>query len=135
MKLANIFIKGADDPTGSCVHRCGWSSKYAFAYLQKLEERDLWPVGLSNLSISSAIEKVSIMSDPVPKESHDSCMYDYKHRVPEYRKNRQWGLEDLDNNVGLCLRCIRNGDGETLHYQHVCSQSVKTICLDGYMLE
>jgi hypothetical protein len=87
-------------------------------------------VGLSNLSISSAIEKVRIMSDPIPKESSDLCRYDYKHCVLEYRKNRQWGLEDPDKNVGLCLRCIRNRDGETLHYQHVCSQSVKTICLD-----
>jgi hypothetical protein len=28
-----------------CVHRCGWTSKYAYAYLNLLEKKDLWPAG------------------------------------------------------------------------------------------
>jgi hypothetical protein len=122
MKLANILIKGADDPTGSCVHRCGWSSKYAFAYVIELDKQDLWPIHLSRQSISKAIEMVSRMPDPVPQESSASCKYSYKHSTPEYRRHRQWGLEDLDKKVGLCLLCIRKGDDNASSCEGACSQ-------------
>jgi hypothetical protein len=61
LKLANIFLKGVDDSTGSCAHKCGWSSVNAFAYLQELRQQDLWPENLSRLPISRAIENVSGM--------------------------------------------------------------------------
>ncbi|KAF1937282.1 hypothetical protein EJ02DRAFT_295971, partial [Clathrospora elynae] len=94
---------------GSCVHRCGWLSIYAFAYIEELERQELWPENLSRLPISGAIEKVSSMPDPTPKQRSASCQYSYKHCAPDYRRHRQWGLADLDKKAGLCLRCIRNG--------------------------
>jgi hypothetical protein len=72
LKLANIFLKGVDDSTGSCAHKCGWSSVNAFAYLQELRQQDLWPENLSRLPISRAIENVSGMPDPRPKERNAS---------------------------------------------------------------
>jgi hypothetical protein len=122
LKLSKILIKGADDPTGSCVHKCGWSSEHAFAYLQELEKQNLLPMDLSRQSISKAIEMVSRMPDPIPRESSASCQYDYKHCAPEYRRHRQWDLEDLDKKVGLCLLCIRKGDDNALSCQGACSQ-------------
>lgn len=51
------------------------------------------------------------MPDPVPEEKSHACMYDYKHSVPEYRKNRQYDLAALDGRVGLCLHCVRDRMG------------------------
>ncbi|KAF2843893.1 hypothetical protein T440DRAFT_437076 [Plenodomus tracheiphilus IPT5] len=107
LDLADILVSGIDDPTGSCVHRCGWSSRYAYAYLQLLQARDLWPRALSCLSIADAIVKAETMPDPVPKEADPSCTYSYKHSVPEYRKNRQWRLANLDSKTGICLQCTK----------------------------
>jgi hypothetical protein len=122
LRLANILIKGADDPIGSCVHKCGWSSKHAFAYLQELEKQDLWPIDLTRQSMSKAIEMVSRVPDPIPRESSAPCQYGYKHCAPEYRRHHQWGLEDLDKKVGLCLLCIRKGDDNALSCHGACSQ-------------
>ena len=98
LDLADILMSGINDPTGTCVHRCGWSSKYAYAYLKLLQTHDLWPGALTRLSIADAIAKAAIIPDPVPEEASHSCTYSYKHSVPEYRKNRQ---QDLTN---LCSR-------------------------------
>jgi hypothetical protein len=109
LRLANILLQGIDDPTGTCVHKCGWSSKYAFAYLDLLETRSLWPKELSHQSISKAIETAGNMPNPEPKESSASCKYDCKHRVPEYGMNRRRYLEKLDIDAGLCLHCVTTG--------------------------
>jgi hypothetical protein len=109
LRLANILLQGIDDQTGTCVHKCGWSSKYAFAYLDLLETRSLWPKELSHKSISKAIETAGNMPTPKPQESSASCQYAYKHCVPEYRVNRRQYLEKLDRDAGLCLHCVRAG--------------------------
>jgi hypothetical protein len=109
LRLANILLQGVNDPTGSCVHRCGWSSVYAFAYLGLLEARFLWPEELPHQSISKAIEKAGNMPNPEPQESSASCRYDDKHRVPEYGVNLQLYLKKLDREAGLCLHCVRAG--------------------------
>ncbi|KAF2675684.1 hypothetical protein K458DRAFT_324012 [Lentithecium fluviatile CBS 122367] len=109
LELADILLKGVNDPTVHCVHKCGWSSKYAYAYLKSLEGQQLWPTHLYRTSISKALESAEKMSDPVPKESSVSCTYGYKHRTPEYRRNRCWSLEQLNNSIGLCLHCVRSG--------------------------
>ncbi|KAL2825048.1 hypothetical protein BDW59DRAFT_146745 [Aspergillus cavernicola] len=53
LKLGDILLTGIH--TGGCRYKCGWSSKYAYAYLQLLERQNLWPTGLG--SISKAIER------------------------------------------------------------------------------
>lgn len=117
LDLADILLNGVNDPTGMCVHRCGWSSKYAFAYLKLLEEESLWPGSLGRLSIADAIAKVGRIPDPVPKEANTSCTYEYKHCVPEYRKHREWGLANLDSKIGLCLHCTKSRDENASHCQ------------------
>ncbi|PVH69810.1 hypothetical protein DL98DRAFT_564318 [Cadophora sp. DSE1049] len=88
LKLAEILIAGINDGTGMCVHKCGWTSKYAYAYLKMLETRDLWPARLLHISISKAIDLAEKMPDPIPEESSIACIYEYKHAAPEYRRGR-----------------------------------------------
>jgi hypothetical protein len=117
LDLADILVSGSDDPTGTCVHRCGWSSSYAYAYLKLLQTEDLWPRALGRLSIADAIAKAGTIPDPVPEEANHPCNYDYKHSVPEYRKNRKWGLENLDSKIGLCLHCAKSESGNASRCQ------------------
>ena len=97
--------------TGTCVHKCGWSSKYAYAYLKLLEGQDLWPTRL--LCISEAIEKAEKMPDPIPEEESIGCSYEYKHAAPEYRRSRRWSVDNLNKSIGLCLHCVRSGGADS----------------------
>lgn len=76
-----------------------------FAYLKSLGNYKLLPTGL--IDISEAIERVGNMPDPIPDERSTPCTYGYKHTAPNYRKGRQWWINDLRKNVGLCLHCAR----------------------------
>lgn len=96
MDLANILIDGINDGSVTCVHKCGWTSKYAYAYMNLLQSRDLWPADLSRQSIADAIAKTKTISDPVPREASGECKYSYKQSQPEYKRNSQYGLEALD---------------------------------------
>jgi hypothetical protein len=98
--------------TGMCVHRCGWTSKYAYAYLKLLEREQLWPAGLLHISISKAIELADKKPDPVPEEPSIACTYSYKHAVPEYRRERCMKLDILNSIIGLCLHCVREDSTE-----------------------
>ena len=109
LKLAEILIAGINDGTGMCVHKCGWTSKYAYAYLMLLERKDLWPARLLHISLSKAIDLAEKMPDPIPEEPSIACTYEYKHAAPEYRENRRWSLDTLNNSIGLCLHCVRLG--------------------------
>jgi len=66
-----------------CVHKCGWTSKYAYAYLKLLGRKDLWPAYLLYTSISRAIELAERMTDPIPEESSIVCRYESNHAAPE----------------------------------------------------
>lgn len=103
LELSEILINGIN--CGGCCHKCGWDSKYAYAYLKLLERRDLWPTHL--LNISKAIDLAESIHDPVPEERSASCTYAYKHEPPEYRKDRRWKLDNLKGHIGLCLSCVR----------------------------
>ena len=107
LEFAEILLSGIHDPVRTCVHRCGWSSKYAYAYLKLLKTQDLWPRAMSGISVANAILKAEMIPDAVPDEASQSCPYSYKHSVPEYRRNRHWNLSNLDSKTGLCLHCIR----------------------------
>ncbi|PVH91489.1 hypothetical protein DM02DRAFT_678066 [Periconia macrospinosa] len=109
LALADILLKGVNDPTGICVHKCGWSSKYAYAYIKLLERHDLWPKNLFLLSISEAIELAEKIPDPIPEEPSGHCTFAYKHSAPEYRKYRRWSIEELIKSMSLCLYCVRAG--------------------------
>ncbi|KAJ5365939.1 hypothetical protein N7517_008825 [Penicillium concentricum] len=65
LKLGEILIGGIT--AQACVHRCGWTSKYAYAYIKLLETQRLWPTAL--VVITEAIERADRMPDPVPEES------------------------------------------------------------------
>lgn len=93
------------------MHECGWSSKYAFAYIKDLDEKDLWPAALDRRSIVDAIAEAEFMPDPIPTEDSGNCQYDFKHSVPQYRRAREHTLGQLKDNLGLCLHCVRAGDG------------------------
>jgi hypothetical protein len=117
LHLADILVSGSDDPTATCVHKCGWSSSYAYAYLKLLQTEDLWPRALGRLSIADAIAKAGTIPDPVPEKANHTCKYDHNHSVPEYRKNRKWGLENLDSNIRLCLHCAKSESGNASRCQ------------------
>ncbi|CAG7958013.1 unnamed protein product [Penicillium salamii] len=104
LKLGEILIKGIN--ALACVHRCGWTSKYAFAYMKLLEAQDLWPTSL--FVVAEAIERANMMPDPIPEESSAQCRYGYKHFVPEYRKSFRYGLDDLTSRIGICLHCFHS---------------------------
>jgi hypothetical protein len=109
LKLAEILLAGINNGTGMCVHKCGWTSKYAYAYLKLLDGKDLWPARLLHISISKAIELAENMPGPIPEEQSVACTYGYKHAAPEYRRDRCRSLDNLNNSIGLCLHCVRLG--------------------------
>lgn len=104
MKLGEILIGGIT--ALACVHRCGWTSKYAYAYMKLLETQRLWPTAL--VVITEAIERANRMPDPVPEESSAVCKYGYKHFVPKYRDSLRYGLDDLKSRIGICLHCFHS---------------------------
>lgn len=124
LKVAENLIAGVNDGTGLCVHKCGWTSKHAYAYMKQLEREDLWPAKLPGIPISKALEKADRMPDPVPQESFDTpCTYEYKHAAPEYRRSRGWSLRVgmFNESIGLCLHCVRSGSMDSSCSQHYCS--------------
>ena len=125
LDLANILMNGIHDPTGTCVHRCGWSSKYAFAYLKLLQIQGLWPADLGRRSIADAIAKAETIPDPIPEEPITSCTYSYKHSAPAYRKNQQHHLTTLNSRVGLCLHCVKSQNGNATHCQNMLHSSTE----------
>jgi hypothetical protein len=104
--------------TGLCVHKCGWTSRYAYAYMNLLEGERLWPAHLPHISISKALELVERMPDPIPTESSTACPYERKHAAPAYRRNRTWRLDDFNKSIGLCLQCVRSGSIDSKCSQH-----------------
>jgi hypothetical protein len=108
LKLAELLLGQITNGTGLCVHRCGWTSKYAYAYMMLLEQQNLWPMRLHCLS--QAIESAETMPDPVPQERSTECTYGYKHAIPTYRKDLRRKFNDLQDNIGLCLPCIRSNN-------------------------
>lgn len=110
LKVAEILIAGVNNGTGLCVHKCGWTSKHAYAYMKLLERENLWPAYLPNISISKALESADRMPDPVPEELFSTpCIYEYKHAAPAYRRDRSWSLDIFHKSIGLCLHCVRSG--------------------------
>lgn len=109
LRVAEILIEGVNDGTGLCVHKCGWTSKYAYAYMKLLEREKLWPAQLPNISISDALQSAESMRDPIPEESSTTCTYGYNHAAPAYRRNRILSLDLFNKSIGLCLRCVRSG--------------------------
>lgn len=99
LRLAEILVQGFG--TGGCPHRCGWTSKYAYAYMILLEETRLVPTELP--SISNSITEASNMRDPVPEEASVNCNYEAKHAEPKYRESRGWRLGAL---TSLGFACI-----------------------------
>ncbi|KAK1534777.1 uncharacterized protein CCOS01_03529 [Colletotrichum costaricense] len=67
LRLAEILTAGVNDVDGLCVHKCGWTSKYAYAYMKLLQEEDLWPARLFHTSITKALELAERMPDPIPE--------------------------------------------------------------------
>ncbi|KAL7909984.1 hypothetical protein GGI35DRAFT_468975 [Trichoderma velutinum] len=109
LRVAEILIAGVNDGTGLCVHKCGWTSKYAYAYIKLLEGEHLWPAHLPHISISKALQSAERMPDPIPEESSTACTYGYKHAAPAYRRNRTLSLDLFNKSIGLCLHCVRSG--------------------------
>lgn len=117
LKLAEILIAGVNE--GTCAHKCGWTSKHAFAYVKQLEREGLWPAKLADIPISNALELADMMPDPVPEESFDTpCTYKYKHAAPAYRRSRGWRLGSFNDSIGICLNCARLGSMYSSCSQH-----------------
>ncbi|KAF5876279.1 putative btb poz domain-containing protein [Botrytis fragariae] len=108
-EFSEILLEGINEYHGMCAQNCGWICKYAYAYLNLLKENELWPVSLHKISISDAIESAERMPDPVPQEASGECRSARTHTLPWYRDDRSWRLKSLDEKVGLCLTCVRNG--------------------------
>ncbi|KAL1852454.1 hypothetical protein VTK73DRAFT_9215 [Phialemonium thermophilum] len=109
LKIADILLWEANNGTGLCPHKCGWTSKHAYAYLRLLEREQLWPADLARISISEALRLAEGMPDPTPEERSAACTYERNHAAPQYRKGRSRKLDDFVKSVGLCLRCVQSG--------------------------
>ena len=102
LQLGDILIGGIHN--GICAHRCGWSSKYAYAYLKSLERKHLWPTGL--VGVSESIKRAEMMPDPVPEEPSIACTYERNYDLPDYRSSRRWGLGNCyANHIMRYRRC------------------------------
>lgn len=75
LRLAEIFTAGLKDATGLCVHKCGWTSKYAYAYMKLLQKEELWPTRLFHTAITKALALAGRMPHPIPEESSTACTY------------------------------------------------------------
>ncbi|TGO23928.1 hypothetical protein BPAE_0117g00230 [Botrytis paeoniae] len=122
-EFSEILLGGINDRHAICNQRCGWTCKYAYAYLNSLKEKRLWPVGLHKISISEAMESAERMPDPVPEESSIECRHAKMHTPPKYRESRSWKLESLDENIGLCLSCVRDVDTSNPYDWHASGQT------------
>ncbi|PTB51909.1 hypothetical protein M431DRAFT_522865 [Trichoderma harzianum CBS 226.95] len=122
LRVADVLMAGVNDWTGHCCHKCGWTSKYAYAYIKLLESERLWPAKLPRISISEALQSAERMRDPIPEESSAACTYGYKHTAPAYRRNRTSSLDDFNKSIGLCLHCVRSGsmDSNCSERSHSC---------------
>lgn len=105
-RVSQILMDGCT--TGTCCHRCGWSSQYAFAYSKLLHDRNLKPTDIT--CISKAIEQIEMMPDPTPEEGSVDCPFAYKHTVPNYRVDHRREFDCLRAHTGLCLTCIKSGN-------------------------
>lgn len=107
LKLQQLLVEGALDCRSDCA--CGWTSKYAFAYLVLLEEGNLLPERMLDQSISCVMQAAEQMSDPTPAQQNLPCKGYGLHREPDYRKQRGRDLENLRKEIALCIDCVRRG--------------------------
>ncbi|KAM0127389.1 hypothetical protein ACHAO1_009562 [Botrytis cinerea] len=116
--FSEIILEGINDVYAMCNRKCGWTSKWAYAYLQLLGEKRLWPARLHGIPLSEAIESAQNMPDPVPSEDSGVCSDAYSHKSPRYRDGRSRKLEDLYEMIGLCLTCVRGDMSATAECDH-----------------
>src|SRR4051794_9949810 len=65
-ELQDILLDGTKDAGTEDNHNCscGWSSRHSSAYMQLLQEEELWPLQMVHTTISQVLEKLERMDDP-----------------------------------------------------------------------
>ncbi|OBS22796.1 hypothetical protein FPOA_09123 [Fusarium poae] len=119
MKLSHILVSGGG--ADLCFNECDWTSKYTHAYRRALQSEFLLPGDLQSHSISRALEKSEMMTDPVFEERSGRCKFGYNHEAPAYREDRRRDLDNLIKKLGLCLHCtsLERADASCNHPSHM----------------
>jgi len=55
------------------------------------------------------------MPDPIPEEPSIAYTYEYKHAALEYRRGRSGKLDIWNNDIRLCLHCVRSAGSYCNH--------------------
>jgi hypothetical protein len=88
--------------------------------MRALRTERLLPADLHIISISEALKKSEMMTDPVLEERDTHCNWGYKHEPLAYRKYRRQDMDNLNKKIGLCLHCIilKVEDADCKHPSH-----------------
>jgi hypothetical protein len=99
---------GLEDDSRNCS--CAWSGRHLLAHTELLNEYNLQPRNIPEMTVAQVIEKMGHMRDPVVPHPWEPCGYRW-HSRPEYRAIRGRRLKDeLAEEGGLCIDCVRSCD-------------------------
>jgi len=106
---------GLENDSGNCT--CAWSGRHLLVHTDLLNEYNLQPRNILDMTVAQVIERMGHMHDPVVPPPWEPCGYRwYLH--PKYRASREGWLKDkLAEEGGLCIDCVRS-----------CDKGVKTEC-------
>lgn len=87
MRLQEVLLNGDTRICSGCS--CGWTSRYAFAYLQLLEREGLSPINVLDYQIWRALRRAEQLNDPTPPKDDGSCESCRQHSKSDYRENQR----------------------------------------------
>ncbi|KLO95473.1 uncharacterized protein LW93_8013 [Fusarium fujikuroi] len=106
LQLAELLISGVS--LANCDYKCGWTGRYAYEYIWKLDFDWLWPAHLSKQSITAALQKTETMSDPLPWEQSVPCTDARHHHEAIAATSSITSLLDFSLSVIKTLRRASN---------------------------
>jgi hypothetical protein len=120
VKMLQILYDTATDAgleNDSRLCSCAWSGRHLLAHTELLNEYNLQPRNIPEMTVAQVIEKMGRMRDPVVPQPWEPCGYRW-HSRPEYGASRGRRLKNgLAEEGGLCIDCVRS-----------CGKGVKVEC-------
>jgi hypothetical protein len=99
---------GLENDSENCS--CAWSGRHLLAHTELLNEYNLQPRNIPEMTVTQVIEKMGSMRDPAVPEPSEPCEYPW-HTRPEYKASRErWLKNGLAEEGGLCIDCVRSCD-------------------------
>jgi hypothetical protein len=92
---------GLENDSRNCS--CAWSGRHFLAHTELLNEYNLQPRNIPDMTVAQVIEKMERMRDPVVPQPREPCKYSW-HTRPEYKASRErWLKNELAEEGGLCI--------------------------------